>query len=183
MPGGTFSLPKAYAASAVVVADGVIAAATPTLLSSATAAFTALDEGKAITVAGAGPAAADLVTTIKQYISATKVILADAATTAVAAANLTYVIGVYRLRNLVRQGDIAGTVYSILAALRLQLQVNSLSPGKVYVGGPLVSPTNSAIELSSPGSADDENTGRTFDDFVCCDADSSLLNINWQASF
>src|ERR1700704_5967199 len=99
MPGGTYTLPKAYAAAAPVVADGVMALNSP-LLSSATAAFTILDRNKTIIVAGAGPAAADLTTKIKSVFSATKVELADKASTAVLAAALTYVVGVYKLRDL-----------------------------------------------------------------------------------
>lgn len=65
--------------------DAAIATGT-TLLTSASAPFVAGDVGKAIVVAGAGPSAAKLRTTIASFVSATEVTLADAAaTTAVAA--------------------------------------------------------------------------------------------------
>lgn len=94
----------------------------------------------------------------------------------------TGVVGVYRLRNLLLKGDIDGRTYDVLYTQRLQLQVNSASLGKVYVGGEFVSPTNAGIELTAPGSADDENTGRTLGDFVTADADASLLNVFWESN-
>lgn len=183
MAGGTFTLPKAYAAASAVVSDGVMVLASPYLLSSATAAFDTLDTGKEIVITGAGASGADLTTKIRRVLSATKVEVADPALTAVGSADLTYVVGVYRLRDLLRKGDTAGNTYDLLYGSRVQLQVNSNSPGKIYVGGPEVSPTNAGIELVAPGSVDNRTQGTdpasTFDDFVCADADSSLLNIHW----
>lgn len=182
MPGATFSIPTAYAASAVVVADGVMSLSTKYLLTSATAAFTQLMQGIDIVVAGAGLSGADLTTRIEEVISATKVRLKDPALTAVVAANLSYAVGRIRLYNLLRKGDVDAHTYSILYAARLQLQVNSLSLGKVYIGGPNVSPTDAGAELIAPGSADDNALGVTLGDWICADAHASLLNVFWESN-
>lgn len=175
----TFNIPLAYVASGVVVADGVMSLSTPYLLTSATAAFSQRMQGIAISVAGAGAAAAALTTRIEEVISTTKVRLKDPALTVVAAANLTYAIGRIRLYNLLRVGDIASNTYNQLYASRIQLQVNSLSPGKIYVGNENVSPTNAGAELVAPGDADESIMGDSFGGWVCADTANSLLNIQW----
>jgi len=71
------------------LADGAIAAADNTL-TSATAAFTAGDVGRAIVVNGAGAAGANLTTTIASINSGTSVELTDAAGTTVAGATFRY---------------------------------------------------------------------------------------------
>lgn len=182
MAGATFSIPNQYAASAVVVADGVMSLSTKYLLTSATAAFTQLMQGIPIIVAGAGLSGADLTTRIEEVISATKVRLNDPALTAVAAANLTYAVGRARLYNLLRKGDVDAHQYNVIYAARLQLQVNSLSPGKVYVGGPNVSPTDAGTELTAPGSVDNNSFGVTLGDWVCADADASFVNVLWETN-
>jgi hypothetical protein len=81
------------------VNDGVMAEGSA-ILKSATGAFVNTDINKTITVNGAGVAAANLVTTIKTYISATEVELTVAASTAVAGATYTY-------QRAANQGEIA----------------------------------------------------------------------------
>lgn len=66
--------------------DGVMTAASA-VLTSATAAFTAADVGRSITVSGAAANNGDLTTTISSVASATSATLAVAATIAVSAAN------------------------------------------------------------------------------------------------
>lgn len=182
MPGGTFTIPLAFVASGVQVADGAITTGTR-LLSSASAAFTALMEGQTIVIEGAGAAGADLTTKIVRRISATQVEIADAASTTVTGSDLTYAIGRYQLRRLMKAGDTGGNTYDLLSARRIQLQVNSLSPGKIYVGGPNVTPTNAGTELSAPGSVDNDPGGNTFSDYVTADAADSLLNITWDPNY
>src|SRR5690348_7762082 len=132
MAGATFKLPLAYGAFAVRVADGVMNAASNSpnkaLLTSATAAFTLADVGKRIVVAGAGAGGADLDTFIAQRISATQVVLKDPAKTTVAAANISYVKGVYRLSTILRGADVDGHVYQLSALRRLHLQIAPNSP-------------------------------------------------------
>lgn len=67
-----------------VVTDGAMSSTVnPTVLTSATAAFTAVDKGRRVTVAGAGVGGADLVSIITSYTNSTTVALEDAATTTV----------------------------------------------------------------------------------------------------
>lgn len=186
MPGATFKLTTKYAASGLVVADGAMTAGSR-VLSSATAAFSIFDERKTIVVEGAGAAGVDLTTRIKKFISATKVELVDAASTTVTGSDLTYVVGIYRLFDLLRNGDVDGNTYQMLNASRLQIQVNSRSPtGNIYVGGKEVSPTNCGLELTAPGSSDNSfssSTGAgltTADDYLTSDVDEALVNVYWQ---
>lgn len=74
---------------AAFVTDGAITA-TDATFTSATAVFTAGDAGRAITVEGAGVAAADLVTTIASYTNATTVELTATASTTVSGAYTTF---------------------------------------------------------------------------------------------
>lgn len=82
--------PKQFgaAADAQSSATGVMTSGSATL--TAGSVFVAGDVGKAIKVEGAGAAAADLVTTIATYVSATEVTLGGAAGTTVSAANFTW---------------------------------------------------------------------------------------------
>lgn len=183
MTGGTFELPDAYAAASAVVSDGVMALATKNLLTSATAAFSQLDQGKPITVAGAGLAGADLVTVIEQYISATKVRLRDPALTAVSSADLTYVVGVYRIRNLLLNGDVDGFSYDVLYASRMQFQVNQNSPGGIiYLGGENLTPTNAGVELIAAGANDNNSLGLGVSGYICSNQAGALCNILWETN-
>lgn len=77
-PGGEVIINHPVGATWKTVSDGVTD--TNTTFTSATAAFTAGDAGKQITLVGAGPAGADLHTTIFSYVSATEIALTDATT-------------------------------------------------------------------------------------------------------
>jgi hypothetical protein len=181
--GATFELPDAYAAAAAVVSDGVMALATKYLLTSATAAFSQLMQGLEIVVAGAGAAGADLTTRIEEVISATKVRLRDPALTAVSSADLTYVVGVYRIRNLLLAGDIDDNTYDVLYVRRLQVQVNQNTPGGiVYIGGEQLTPTNAGTELIAAGASDNDNMGVTLGDFITSDQAGALVNILWECN-
>ncbi len=186
MPGATFLLDDVYAAFGVRVADGAMTAnsSNPKILTSATAAFKAFDVGKRITVAGAGAAGADLKTTIARLISATKVELAAPALTTVVGANVSYVKGVYRLSDLIAQGDVDGNHYQFMYARRLKISLGAQSPGgKVFVGGPFVTPTNCGYELDAneedefaPGS---DVPAITTSDYLTSATDNQKVNIYW----
>lgn len=186
MPGATFKLPLAYVAFGVVVADGVMNAVGPNtyLLSSATAAFKETDVGKRLKVEGAGAGGVDLDTFIARQISATQVELKSPALTTVAGSDISYTIGRYRLSDLMSLGDIDGNKYSIMALRRLSLQVNSGSPGGVFLGGPYVSPTNVGVELTGAGSSDNTTIGdraiSNTAEYICTDTANALLNVYWQ---
>jgi len=77
------------AGDGVVVNDGSISATTTTL-SSATAAFTASDVGKIISVEGAGASGVALSTTIAAYISSSSVTLGAAASSTVSSATVMF---------------------------------------------------------------------------------------------
>lgn len=76
--------------NALRLAAGGAVTASATAYTNATAAFTSADVGKRIVVAGAGAAAAPLITTIAAYVSPTAVTLTDAAGTTVTDAVTTY---------------------------------------------------------------------------------------------
>lgn len=158
MPGATFNMADAYAAFGVRVADGamsVAAGADRTRLTSATAAFTQADRDKRIIVEGAGPAGADLKSFIKEVVNGTTVLLKHAASTTVAGSDISYVKGVYRLSELIRQGDVDGNHYEVMHMRRLMLSLGAQSPGgKLFVGGPFVTPTNCGYELDANESND-----------------------------
>lgn len=149
MPGATFELPTAYVAFGVVNNDGAMALGSD-LLNSAAADFEPFDVGKRITVEGAGPAGVPLETEIVGFIGGTQVRLKEAAATAVAGSDISYVQGVYRLSDLLAQGDIDGNVYQVLYTRHLSLQLISAA-GVVFVGGRNVSPTNHGFELEQKG--------------------------------
>lgn len=74
--------------AAQTVADGAMTASSATL-NSATMGFASTDVGRSITVAGAGPSGATLVTSIAAFVSSTQVTLAVAASTTVSGASTT----------------------------------------------------------------------------------------------
>lgn len=76
-----------YATITETFGDGAIALGS-TLFDSIDAAFDQADERKAITVFGAGVAGGDLVSSIKRFVSATRVELVDVANTAVSTAGM-----------------------------------------------------------------------------------------------
>lgn len=183
MNGATFELPDAYAAPTAVVSDGVMALATKNLLTSATAAFSQLMQGMPITVAGAGLSGADLETTILEVISATKVRLADPALTAVSSADLTYAVGIYRIRNLMLEGDVDGNTYDVLYASRFQAQVNQNTPGGiVYLGGENLTPDNPGVELLAAGSNDNNSLGLGLSGYICSNQAGALVNLLWETN-
>lgn len=79
---GTQGLVTAQRAHGITVTDGAMTASSA-VLTSATAAFVAGDVGRQVTVAGAGAAGVDLVTTIAAFTNGTTVTLATAASTTV----------------------------------------------------------------------------------------------------
>ena len=186
MPGGTFTLADAFAAFGVVVADGAMTANgnNPYMLNSATAAFKRSDVGKKITVAGAGAGGANLTTKIASYVSATKVLLAAPAQTTVSGANISYVKGIYRISDLLAQGDVDGNTYQVIGARRLSVQVGPQSPGGVvHIGGPYVSPTNAGVSLAggeSDNFAPGSGTLAMTSDYICSDTASQKVNIMWE---
>jgi hypothetical protein len=70
------------------VTDGAITSGSATL-TSATAAFTSADVSKQVSISGAGPAGATLITTILTFVNATTVTVATAASTTVSGATVT----------------------------------------------------------------------------------------------
>lgn len=183
MPGATFNMADAFAAFGVRVSDGAMTAggANPKVLTSATAAFKQTDVGKKITVEGAGAAGADLTTTIARLISATKVELAAPALTTVVGSDISYVKGVYRLSDLIGQGDIDGNKYQFLYARRLQIQ-NKHAATKICIGGPYVTPTNRGIELAADAVSDytpGEALAATSSDFLTSETANQKVNIYW----
>jgi hypothetical protein len=186
MPGATFLMDDVFAAFGVRVADGAMTAggSNPKVLASATAAFKQTDVGKRITVEGAGASGADLKTTIARLISATKVELAAEALTTVVGSDISYVKGVYRLSDLIAQGDVDGNRYQVMYARRLKLSLGAQSPGgKVFVGGPYVTPTNCGYELSANGSDEfapgSDVPAITTADYVTSATDNQKLNVYW----
>lgn len=185
MPGATFLMANAYAALAVVVADGVMTAggSNPRLLNSATAAFKQTDVGKRVVVEGAGAAGADLDTFIVRRISATQVELAAPALTTVAGSDISYALGVYRLSDLIAQGDVDGNNYQVLYARRVQIQLSAQSPGgSLFIGGPYVSTSNAGIQMVAPSTDNFTSTevpAVTTGDYLCSDIADQLVNIYW----
>lgn len=190
MPGATFLLEEAFVAFGVVVSDGVMVAdgPNPKLLSSASAGFKPTDVGRRITVADAGPGESLLDTFIAQFISATEVILQDPAAVSATGSAISYAQGVYRLSDLIEQGDVDDNHYEFLYGRRIQLQVNSQSPaGKIFVGGPYVTPDNAGIELEA-GGVDNFAPGAsvlatTTADYLCSDVANALVNVYWVDDF
>lgn len=186
MSGATFKLTDAYAAFGVRVADGAMTAggSNPKLLNSATAAFSLFDVGKRVKVEGAAAGGADLDTYISKWISATKVELKDPALTTVAGSDISYVKGVYRLSTLLKSGDVDGNKYVLSYVHRLQLQLASNSPGgKLYVGGPWVTPTNRGYEIEAAGEVDDfvpsVSPLGTSGDWLTSDFANQVVNVYW----
>ncbi len=88
--GGQMATPRMFGAKgdARTVTDGAISLAAPTTLTSNSAAFTAADLGKAVSVLGAGAGGATLATTIAGVTGGTTAVLAAAAATAVTGAGV-----------------------------------------------------------------------------------------------
>lgn len=186
MPGATFLMADAYAAFGVRVADGTMTAggANPKILTSATAAFKQTDVGKRVTVEGAGAAGVDLKTFIARLISPTKVELKAPALTTVVGSDISYVKGVYRLSDLIAQGDVDANTYQLMYARRLKVSLGAQSPGgKIFVGGPFVTPTNCGYELSA-NEADEFAPGSdvpaiTTSDFLTSATANQKVNVYW----
>lgn len=187
MPGATFNLADAYAAFGVRVADGAMTAggSNPKILSSATAAFKLTDVGKRVKVEGAGAAGADLDTFIARFISATQVELKAPALTTVAGSDISYVKGVYRLSDLLKQGDVDGNKYDVLYARRVHIQLGPQSPGGVlHIGGRYVTPTNAGLTLAALGESDyapgTTTLGVLTQDYLTSATANQKVNISWQ---
>ena len=88
----------------------------------------------------------------------------------------------YRLRDLLAKiGDVNGNKYDVLYARRLQIQVNSRSPGgAVFIGAEFVTPTNCGIELGG-GMTDDFAPGNgqahSTSDWLCTDTALQLIKV------
>jgi hypothetical protein len=135
------------------VADGAITSGTA-ILTSATGAFVTADTGKAITVAGAGPAGGLLTTTILSYTSATQVTLATNASTTVSGANYSYsrAVDVGQIGRLTQ--DLAfisrgsrGFLFSTFAAEAPALQITQASGGSATAYGLQISQNSAAAAL------------------------------------
>jgi hypothetical protein len=186
MPGATFNMPDAFAAFGVRVANGAMTAggSNPRILTSATAAFSAFDVGKKITVAGAGAAGADLTTKIARRLSATQVELKDPALTTVVGANVSYVKGVYRLSALLSGADVDGNTYQFLGQLRrLQIGITDSPGGVVFIGGPYVTSSNFGVKLAAnqsdnftPGSM---AIATASSEYVASDTANQKLRVYW----
>jgi hypothetical protein len=183
MPGATFNMPDAFAAFGVRVADGAMTAggSNPYLLTSATAAFKQTDVGKKVKVEGAGAAGADLTTTIKRLVSATKVELAAPALTTVVLSDISYVKGVYRLSDLILQGDVDGNKYQFSHARLIRLQ-NKHAATVIFIGGPYVTTANAGIALPTDASTDITALGGgvTSSDYLTSATANQKVNIYWQ---
>lgn len=181
MPGATFVLTTAFVAFGVVNNDGAMVLGSD-ILTSAAADFTPFDVGKAIEVEGAGAAGADLETVVEGFISATQLRLKHPALTAVVGSDISYVQGVYRLSDLLAQGDIDGNVYQMLYARHLQLQLVSAA-GTVLVGGRHVSPTNHGYELAQNGtiafSPGGSSLAVTTSDYLTSATPAQQINVYW----
>ena len=183
MPGATFNMADAFAAFGVRVADGAMTAggSNPRILTSATAAFTNSDLNKKITVEGAGAAGADLTSTIVRVLSAQQVELQHPALTTVAGSDISYVKGVYRLSDLIAQGDVAGNKYHFASARLIRIQ-NKHAATVIFIGGPFVAPTNAGIAIPTDQSSDITALagGVSSSDYLTSATANQKVNIFWQ---
>lgn len=189
MPGATFLMDDVFAAFGVRASDGAmsLSAGNPRRLTSATAAFKTTDVGKRIRVEGAGAAGVDLNSVIARRISATQVELQDPALTGVIGADISYVKGVYRLSQLIAQGDVDGNHYEFLHARQIRISLGVASPGgSVFIGGPYVTPTNHGIQIDANEEVEMQPGGGvlvTSQDYLTSATDNQKVNIYWTEDF